>query len=260
MHRIEVTGDIRTLRFPDICACCGAAAAGALPLSKMFRRTYSQSNHRTEYLFGYASVPFCQGCIAAHEAARRPPDPRVLRRLRNRWLLASLPYVVPIVALVWLGANIGATAVDAVVSRKVPDLFIWTGVVAVIALGVRGLVRMVLAGRKNLIADYGGDPNDQYVEVARGPLGINCILPGPPTPTLASVDFGDETFELVASNRRAFTFANPDVAAGFAAVNADRIWDPASPRAVRTRRLNRVLVALVLASGIFLLLRDLLTP
>jgi hypothetical protein len=258
MHRVEVTGDIRTLRFPEICAHCGAPPAGALPLSKMFRRTHTASNRPTEYLFGFASVPFCGACIAAHEAARRPPDPAVLRQLRNRWLLASLPYLIPIVVLVWLAGRIAPRAVDAVVSGSRPDIFVWGGIILVIALGVRGFVRRVLAGRGMLIADHDGDPNDQYVEVARGPLGINCILPGPPTPTLASVDFADEQFEIVAPNRRAFTFSNPDVAAGFAAVNADRIWDPTSPRAVRTRRANYVILALVMTLGLLVLAWDII--
>lgn len=267
MNRVEVTGDVGTLRFPAMCARCGAPPAGVLPLSKMFRRTYDNSDARTRYLHAQVSVPFCRSCVAAHDAARRPPDPRVLRRLCNRWLLSCLPYVVPIVVIVWLGSKLAPSGIEAVASRDVTGMLVWGGILAFLALSLWGFVRLVLAGRNALIADYdpGPDelypenPNDCYVEFARGPLGINCILPGAPTPTLASVDFGDEKFELLASNRRAFRFANPEVGAAFAAANAERVWDPASPRAVRTRVANYVILALFMAFGLFLLVRDLMT-
>ena len=96
--------------------------------------------------------------------------------------------------------------------HELVESLVWAGVLGFFGLLFLMFVRLILAARNNLIADYQGDPNDQYVEYARGPLGIHCIVPGPPTATVGAVDFADEDFELFAKNRRTFTFTNVDVA------------------------------------------------
>jgi hypothetical protein len=254
-YHVEVAAGLHEVRLPELCASCAAPPVGTLPLTKLFRRTYSDSP--TQHLFGTVHVPFCLACLQAHEAERRAPDPVVLRRLRNRWLLRCLPYVIPVVVLTFLLGRILPSALDAVTAANRVELLVWVGVVGFLALCLFGFVRLILNARRDLVADFGGAANDQYAEVVRGPLGITCVLPGPPTRPMSAVNFADENVELLGRNRRTFTFANVDVATAFAAANAELVWQPNSPRAVRLRWANRVLIGLVLGVGLVLLLRDL---
>lgn len=268
MQQVEVTGDIGKVLFPALCASCGARPAGTLSLSKMFRHTYThtRSSARTEYRYQTVSIPFCQPCISAHESARRPVDPGVVRRLRNRYLITLLPYVIPAAIIIWLGGKFGPQEIAAITARDLADALIWGSVLFLLAIALWGVLSRALAGRHALIADYvrGPDdvvpenPNAYYVEFAHGPMGIHYVIPGAPTSILASVDFADEIFEIVASNRRRFTFQNATFADAFTAINAERIWDPNSPRARRTRWVSTIIIVLVLVVGLVLIFRDMI--
>lgn len=250
-HRVQLTGALSAVRFPSLCARCGAPPAGTLPLAKLFRRTYSESP--TTHLVDQTDVPFCAPCLATHERERRPVDPRVLRGLRNGWLLKSLVYAVPIAVSLFFVKELVPDAVRAAAAGNHVRALGLAGFAAFFGLLLWMFVRMVLAGRGPLIAQYVGetqgppDVNAMYAEVVRGPLGTTCVLPGQPTSTLAAVDFTDELFAVFEPNKRTFTFANLAVATEFAAANADLVWDPRSPRAERAGRVRRVV--LVVAGG-----------
>ena len=76
------------------------------------------------------------------------------------------------------------------------------------------------------------------------------MIPGPPTPTLAAVDFADEDVQLFAANRRTFAFAHAEVARRFAEVNAELVWDPDSPRARRAARRDKALIVAVVVAAL----------
>lgn len=255
-YQVELAGGLGEVRLPDLCAHCAGAPAGTLRLHKMFRRVHRDSP--TTYLIDGLSVPFCRDCIAAHEALRQPPDPRELRRLRNRWILSTLPYWIPIGVLSWMIVQFLSNVRGAIVAGDRIELLVWLGIVLLLALGLLAFLRHVLAGRRRQIADHGGDPDDQYVEIARGLLGVTCVLPGPPTPTLAAVNFSDEDVELFDRNRRTFTFTNLEVATAFAATNADLVYLPNSPRAIRARWGRNVVLALVVGVGLVVMLMELM--
>ena len=138
------------------------------------------------------------------------------------------------------------------------EALVWAGVLGFFGLCLLMFVRLILVARRNLIANWNGDPNDQYVAYARGPLGVHCVIPGPPTATVGAVDFADEDFELFARNRRTFTFRNLDVATAFAAENADLVWDPNSPVAVRARWGRNVVIGGVVVAAMVFWLKDVL--
>jgi len=119
-------------------------------------------------------------------------------------------------------------------------------------------LRLVLVARRDLIADYAGDPNAQYVEFVRGPLGTQCVIPGPPTSTLAAVDFSDEESELFEPDRRTFRFTNHVVREHFAELNASLVWRKNSPRARRARLARRALLAVLALIGAAFLVADFL--
>lgn len=255
-YAVEVACPLDRVRFPPMCACCGASPAGTLVVRKIFWRTYSgDSSHSDRHVFPDLPVPFCRECIRAHEAAKPEPDPRVLRALRDRWLRSTIPYWLPIGIILFMASRFAPTAVESLASGERAGVLMGGGILAFFAVSLTGFLRLVLEGRAQQIADYDGDASLACVDVARGPMGVTCYLPAPPTPTLASVNFTDVTRELVVGSRRTFTFTNPDVASAFALANAENVWDPRSSRAARARWVNGLVLAMVLALAIWATLR-----
>lgn len=258
MHHVEVVGSLDDVSFPELCARCAAPPAGTLPVEKMFRHAHQYSDAPTYYVFATVRVPFCRDCLAAHARERRPVDPGVLRALRNSWIIKSLPYVFPAgVALFFLWIFV-PLAVRAAAAREREDMLIWLGVSLFFALLLWIFTSMILRARWGLIADYQGDPNDTYIETVRGLVGGSCIIPRPPTPTLAAVNFTDDISAPFDPDRRTFTFTNAAVATAFASTNAELRWDPHSARARRGVWMRRVVIAGLALLGLWFAARDLL--
>lgn len=252
-HRVEVTGPLHEIRFPNVCASCGAARpAGDARVEKMFRRTHSE--HPTTYHFAAVHVPLCRGCLTAHERDRPPVDEAVLRRMRRQWALKVLPYVLPMGVQLFMVAQFGPKALSKLggltATPRQWDALIWLAPTLLFAGLFVLFVRMSLGAARPLIGDGWHDPNATHVRMVPGPLGAQFVVPEVPTPTLAAIDFGDEQFEIFAPNRRGFAFRSAAVAEQFAALNANLVWDAASPRAVRARRLDRILVGAVIAVAV----------
>jgi hypothetical protein len=252
--RVRIAGDIADVRFPAECARCTAPPAGALAVTKMFRRVPSESP--AYHVYATVRVPFCRDCLAAHERERVPPDPRVLRKLRNRWLVRCLPYVIPIAVILYMIGQFVPAALRGLAGGNLTSAMIYPGVVIFFGVLLLMFVRLVLAARRDLVADYDGYPHGQYVEFVRGPLGITCVIPGPPTSTLAAVDFGDEESELFEPDKRSFRFTNHVVREHFAELNAELVWRKNSPRARRARLARRVLLVVLAAVGAAFLVAD----
>jgi hypothetical protein len=253
-HRVELTGDLADARFPNLCASCGEdAPAGDVPLEKLFRR-HSRRRGNT-YVHSVVRVPLCGGCLASHAGELRPIEPDALRSLRRLWLIRILPYVIPMAIQLYLIGEFGGQALAelprAFATPRDADATIWLGVAGFFAACfVMFLWLAIRAGRPLVATAWSGDPNATYARSAPGALGSVYLVPSAPTPTLATVDFGDEQFELFAPNHRAFTFASGVVAAQFAQLNASRVWDPSSPRARRARRAEAVLGAVLVVAAI----------
>jgi hypothetical protein len=252
--RIRVVGPLHTVRFPDACARCGATARGTLRLEKMFRRTYTDAPNT--YLFAALDIPFCDACRDQHARELPPVDPAVLRKLRWAFVGRCLPYVIPIVVLVWIIPKFVAPVVRSFRSDGLDwGTLLGLGILAFLGLCLFGFARMVLAARQSLIAPYAGDPNDTYVRMVPILIGGSAVIPGPPTSVLAAANFTDDRGELFDGERHVFTFGDPVFASQFAALNADRLWSGASPRARRGRWLRKVLlIALVLFGAAALVL------
>jgi hypothetical protein len=73
-HRMALWGAPAEARFPPLCPNCGSAASRSLPLAKSFvRSTASDTPNETVVLS--VAVPFCDACIARHDASSTPPGP-----------------------------------------------------------------------------------------------------------------------------------------------------------------------------------------
>ncbi|MGZ8455866.1 MAG: hypothetical protein ACXWZ4_04640, partial [Gemmatirosa sp.] len=214
--RVQVTGPLHAVRFPDACARCGAQAHGTLRVEKMFRRTYTDSP--TTYLFATLDVPFCDPCRAQHARELAPVDPAVLRKLRWTFVLRVLPYVLPVGVLLWMFPKV-LVPIARSLARDGPNWGVAMGVGILAFFGVSFLSFVGLIGnaRRDLTAPYDGDPNDVYIRRARVLLGQHAVIPGEPTSVLAAANFTDDRAELFDPERRTFTFADPVFGAQFAA-------------------------------------------
>jgi hypothetical protein len=252
-YRVEIAGALGDVRFPPLCARCATPPAGTLTLAKMFRHVHSDSPDTRVY--AAVQVPFCAPCLDAHRDERRPPDPRTLRRLRNTFLVRLLPYVIPVVVIVYMIKEFLRPTLRAVGKGDLTGALLFGAVVAFFGLLLLMFWRLVLKAREDLVAPSTGDPNAQHVEFVRGHFGATYVIPGPPTSPLAAVDFTDEDGQLFEANRRTFTFANPAVGAEFAAANAGLVWHPDSPAGRRASWLRHALfVALGVAAAIAVIL------
>jgi hypothetical protein len=207
-NRVELTGTLRSLGFPNRCANCGAATTERLPVRKVFARyagyrRRAMSRRYLGYRIDTARVPYCPTCIAQ--------DARECQSLASRWrsrlggiLIRSLPAVFPLGFAVFLLTNIQPAthpgeAADGFV-RALALLFGFSG------MGVIG---------------YGWWDTR------------NCMVPKQTSVTLA-FDFSPDVSDLLDhSQRRVYTMREAAFAEAFTALNRERVWqqDPVAERA-----------------------------
>ena len=252
--RVKVSGPLHAVRLPDACAACGTPARGTLRVEKMFRRTSDDSPTRT--FFNVLDVPFCDGCRAAHARELAPVDPAVLRRLRWRFALRLLPYVIPLGVIFWMIPVVLIPFARSLTSDQLGlrtasgewnwGLAIAGGVLAFFGFCLLAFLTLVNRARHDLVAPYAGDADDLYVRRERVLLGPNAVFLGPPTSVLAAANYTDDASELFEPEWRTFTFRDPVFAAQFAALNADRLWSAKKPRARWARKARKILFTLFL--------------
>lgn len=218
-HRFELTGDPYALAFPPLCPNCGGAASGSLLIRKIFRRTHAGSNDRTTYEIANARVPFCAACIARHESELERPS--ALARIVARFATeATIPAI-------FAGAT-GAFFLKEAVRKSAqfgPSSMTIPGIVA--------LVCLLIAAACLLSAWHSNEQSE---------------IP-PQTSVTLAFDFGDEHSALFDGAHRTYAIRDGTFAEAFIAANAERQWDPASPRA---REASRHRTVVYVAFGILL--------
>ena len=257
--RVQVTGPLHGLRMPDACAACGTPARGTLRVEKRFRRTSDDGPSR--WFFAALDVPFCDDCRAAHARELAPVDPAVLRRMRWRFVLRTMPYWIPIAVILWMIPKVLAPFARGLtretLALRTPGgewnwwLLLAAGVVAFFGFCLFGFLTLVSRARHDLVAPYAGDGDDVYIRRERVLLGPNAVFPGPPTSVLAAANYTDDESALFEPDRRTYTFRDPVFAAQFAALNANRLWDAKAPRARWARKARKFLmIAFVVALAV----------
>jgi hypothetical protein len=248
MHQVNLVGDVEHARFPAMCARCCDTPAGTIPVVKLFSR--SREDGPTVYHIARASVPFCQTCIGEHVREEQPVDPRILRKLRLRWAVSVLPYVIPIVVIVFMLSQFLPQGLRDLGTGDAAGAAIFLGVAGFFGLLLLMFLRLCLKAGRPLVHDAGRAPT--YVRVITGALGRYAI-PVAPTTTLAAVDFTDDVSDTFEPERHDFRFASGTIAQEFAALNADRIWQPSSLRAQGAQIARWVMyaaIAVVIVAGL----------
>jgi len=222
-NRVELTGTLCSLAFPNRCANCGAATTERLPVRKVFGRSsgYQRRAFSRKYI-GYridtARVPYCPACIAQDARERGSLASRWRSRLRGM-LIRAFPAVFPVGFAVFLLTTIQPPAhadnAAAGFERALALLF-----------GLSG------AG---LLAYAWWDTR-------------NCMVPRQTSVTLA-FDFSPDVSDILDhAQRRVYTMRDPTFAEAFTALNRERVWNP-DPRAVRAEMRVWIVCAVFLAIG-----------
>ena len=221
-HRVELTGPLRSLGFPNRCANCGAVTSERLAVRKVFGRNagYRRRTSSTRYR-GYridtAQVPYCGACIAQ--------DARERQSAASRWR-----------------ARLGALLLQAF-----PGLF---------PLGFAVFLLTTIGPRK---PGYAGGGFEQILALVFGAAGAGviayawwdtrrCLVPRQTSVTLA-FDFSPDISDVLDhSQRRVYAMRDTAFAEAFTALNRDRVWQP-DPAAVRAEMRVWIVCAVFLAIG-----------
>ena len=221
-HRVELTGSLRSLGFPNRCANCGVVTSERLPVRKVFGRNAGHrqrtgSRHYRGYRIDVAQVPYCGPCIAQDARERQSVASRWRSRL-GRFLLQSIPALFPLGFAVFLLTSIGP--------RK---------------------PRYAVDGFEEILALlFGG--------AAAGALAYTwwdtrrCMVPRQTSVTRA-FDFSPDISDVLdRSTRRVYAMRDAAFAEAFTALNRDRVWQP-DPAAVRAEMRVWIVCAVFLAIG-----------
>ena len=216
-NRVELTGPLRSLTFPDRCANCGAATTGRLPVRKVFARSagyrrWASSRRYQGYRIDTARVPYCHACLARDAQERDSLALRWRRRLGGM-LVRVFPAVFPLGFAVYL-----LTTIEPPTHPGDPTGGLERALALVFGLSGAGL-----------LAYAWWDTRD-------------CMVPKQTNVTLA-FDFSPDVSDILDhAQRRIYTMRDAAFAEAFTALNRDRIWRP-DPAAVRAEK--RVWIACV---------------
>lgn len=221
-HRVELTGPLGSLEFPNRCANCSAVTSERLPVRKVFgrhvgRRRRARSRRYRGYRIDTAQVPYCRACIAQDARAHQSVASRWRARL-GALLLQSLPALMPLAFAVVLLTTTGPPS----------DPGGAGDFVRILALVFGGAGAWLIA--------------HAWWDTRR------CMVPQQTSVTLA-FDFSPDVSDLLDhGQRRVYAIRDPAFAEAFTALNRYRVWQP-NPAAVRAEMRVWVVCAVLLGIG-----------
>jgi hypothetical protein len=194
----EINVKLAGLAFPRLCPSCGQIGTVSVPRQK-FVRAGGDEEEPTDRVFSHAPW-FCASCAARHHRELRRPTPlEMFKRLFTNPGLAGGGIFVFIIGLFFL-----------------KDAFLkLSPLLAAVALFPLGIGASLLRQSWNLNAGR--------------------YLP-PPTSVTESFDFSSDRSAEFEPPWASFSFARPEVAEAFRALNAGRLWSAASGEAMAARQ------------------------
>lgn len=217
-HRMTLGGSPSTLTFPPLCPNCGKPATRRIRCTKVF---YSFGSHTTNYELSSADVPFCDACIARHEAQDLAPTS---------------------------GSNLLARVISA--GSLIPVLVV--GALALAGAHVAGLTTADDGGVRLFLVLLGLPAGMGALLHARG-VARRARVP-PQSSVTEAFDFSDDVREGFEPHRFVCTIRDGGFAQAFAALNRERLWQADSPKAQAQRRSsNRKFLLLVAVIAVFVL-------
>ena len=201
--------------YPDLCAGCGVPAQARLTIEKVFERNSSDDTPRG-YVVDEVRVPFCLTCIEKHdrEVGRITRMSRMLLCFRSSMMISAL----------------GAGLFAGLLAQGARERAMYGDMTSVVVLG--GLSALcVLAAI--------GCTRSAYQETRRFAVPAQ-------TSVTRCFDFSDDLSAPFDLPRRAYTSLNPAFSEAFHVLNRERVWNPASPQAIRASRHRGIVMAILL--------------
>ena len=208
-YRIELTGGLRSIAWPSMCANCAAPAHAWLSVPKVFLRPRYRSRRRrgtSRYSVRAADIPYCATCAAQH----RDLTPRK-SVARNTLGIIFTPMLIPIIGSIVMG-TIAIRAVSGISPSESYARLAWGVPALFLAICIWSLVcawEMTRADRVERQSD----------------ITIAC-------------DFSDDVSWFFERERRIYAMRNESFARALADANRDRVWTPEDDK--RSGRLSFV--------------------
>jgi hypothetical protein len=203
-HRLTLRGEPGSVRWPALCAHCGAAASGTLTCSKAFRRT--QYDGPAGYVITSAEVPFCAACIERHRAEMKPPP---------RWLQ--------------LAANLASHEMLGTVMLTATTLFVGY-------LGLKFLLRPEWVGAALLLALAAVFGSFARLQGRQAWQATSYLRIPAQSEVTRAFDFSDNVASAFEPPRFVCTVRDARFAAALRALNLEREWKRDSPSARADRQ------------------------
>ena len=202
-HRVELLSGPGTLQFPPLCPHCGGAAQRKLAWDKVFFGRLGDDWQDQRHL-GHAEVPFCDACIAEHEAlVWRPSAAYKLRSLASEALLGA--------------ATTGAVALFVLKTLAGPKALFPLALVLLFSLMSWVLLRFAW-----------------HSTAYRRVPGLTRIT--------SAFDFSDDVSSPFEPARQIYSIRDGGFAAAFEALNLGRGWDAQGPQAATAARKDKWLM------------------
>jgi hypothetical protein len=215
-HRVELTGTLRSLVWPPVCANCGESTDERLTVRKVFLRPRVHGRRRrgmSRHIVTAAEIPYCGGCAQSH----RELTPT--RSLTHQALgILFTPMLIPIVGSVIMGV-IALRAVLGISPSEPYARYAW---------GIPGLFLFICIWCLVLAWDM---TRAGRVE--------------PQSDVTRACDFSDDVSWLFERERRIYSMRHETFARAFADANRERVWTADDDKRTSRRMLALVAAAVV---------------
>ena len=221
-YQVELTGGLRSLAWPSICANCGAPASGRLTVRKVFIRPRMRGRHRhgmIKHTIPAAQIPYCAPCVQRHRELT-PPTNVVQQALG----VLFTPLLIPIVG----SAIFGVITLRVVLDMSPTDPY------ARYAWGLPALFLFICMW--SLFAAWH----------ATQPARVE-----PPSEVTRACDFSDDVSRLFERERRIYAMRNKEFADALRHANHDRVWTAADDHRSGRRSLAVLAVGGAVAAAVW---------
>jgi hypothetical protein len=196
-YRIELTGGLRSVDWPTICANCGDSTHERLLVPKVFLRPRYRGRRRrtmSRHTVTAGEIPYCAACAAQHRSLT-PPTSTTWQALG----IIFTPMLIPIIGSIIMGT----IALRAVLRISPSEPY------ARIAWGLPGLFLLIC-----IWSIYCAWEMTKADRVERqSDVTLAC-------------DFSDDVSWFFERERRIYAMRNESFARALADANRDRVWTP----------------------------------
>ena len=211
---VELTGPLRSLKLPEICANCGAPATGKIQVERAFAHPREEVRGRF--------VPFCAACLAIHAREVKP-----MPTLELLLTIVRTPLMVPVIGFSAVALWFALEAIEETVRRDLTGLALMGGLAALFSL--------IAAG--SLIGAW-------RTTRARRVIAQTSIS--------SAFDFGPDISSVFESERRRYTIRSQEFTGEFLAANRKRLWTAGKRQRAASRRFYAAAIGGILLLGFLL--------